>query len=434
MNTTHRRSLDTELTARLTARLAAGLRSIFDPGRASALAALLLAACATSASPDEAPAAASAIDSASLGLPATLAPWGGADPARWTPEAVLANAVTAELQRDPAARVSVPVTLWRSQYAPYGDGQTNAAAAFVSWSGSRPPVVGVKHGSRIEIRFDRTLPFGGDTFELWTPAGAWLQSVPSTRTAAGDWLVSIPSPPAAIAERLVVSPRGWRDGFPLSFALPITSVAGLAGSLPAALRRLPGGEPVVDPVAAAAAAAGTTTVRDVLLASSFPAGFINQHPFTSSDLHAAFPQGGAPRVTAVGGSWTWVAETPFKDMYVCLARRGVAAEAAYGVPSGAGWHHIGDAGESILASLETSPLLVGYAAGAAAAPPAGGGLAYGLQHAATFALLSPGQAFTTPRGDFHWYAVHQATDPCVQVWVHRCVPDARAPSMACPGD
>jgi hypothetical protein len=326
------------------------------------------------------------------------------------------------------------VTLWRSQYAPYGDGQTNAAAAFTSWSGSRPPVVGVKRGTRIEIRFDRTLPFGGDTFELWTPAGAWLQSVPSTRTATGDWLVTIASPPAAIAERLVVSPRGWRDGFPLSFALPITTVSGLAASLPAALRRLPGGEPVVDPVVAAAAAAGGATVRDVLLSTSFPAGFVNQRPFVSSDLHAAFPQGGAPRVTAVGGSWTWVAETPFKDLYVCLARRGAAAETTYGVPSGAGWHHIGDAGESILASLEASPLLVGYAAGAPTAPPAGGGLAYGLERAATFALLQPGQAFTTPRGDFHWYAVHQAIDPCVQVWVHRCVPDARSPSMACPGD
>ena len=66
--------------------------------------------------------------------------------------------------------------------------------------------------------------------------------------------------------------------------------------------------------------------------------------------------------------------------------------------------------------------------------PVGSTLAYGLQHAATFALLAPGQAFTTPRGDFHWYAVHQAADPCVQVWVHRCAPDARAPSMACQGD
>ncbi|HWO17660.1 MAG TPA: hypothetical protein VNO30_02750 [Kofleriaceae bacterium] len=404
----------------------------------SLLFSLALSACATAcatSSSDDAPDIASNIDGVSPGaLPAQLAPWGGADAARWTPEAILANAVTPELQRDPTTRVSVPVALWKSTYAPYGDGQTNAAAAFVSWSGARPPVVGTKRGTRIEIRFDRTLPFSGDTFELWTPSGAWVQSVPSTRTAAGDWLVSIASPPAAVAERLVVSPRGWRDGFPLSFALPVTTVSSLASSLPQSLRRLPGGEPVVDPVAAALAAGSTRTVYDVLRSSSFPAGFINQSPFVSSSLHASFPQGGAPRVTAVGGSSTWVAESPFKDMYVCLDRRGTAAEATYGVPSGAGWHNIGDAGESILASLETSPFLIGYAAGAPLAPPAGGALAYGLSHATTFALLQPGQAFTSPRGDFHWYAVHHATSPCVQVWVHRCVPSASAPSMACPGD
>ncbi len=404
----------------------------------SLLATLALTACAASAGDD--PAAGSALggkaDGAGTGgLPAELAPWGGSDPARWSPEAIVANAVTAELQRDPGARVSVPVALWRSQYAPYGDGQTNAAAAFVHWSGPRPPVIGTRHGARIEIRFDRTLPFSGDTFELWAPDGTWLQSVPSTRTPAGDWLIVLADPPAAAAERMVVSPRGWRDGFPLSFALPIATVARLAGTLPASLRQLPDGEPAVDPVGAADAAEGATTARDVLGATSFPAGFINQHPFVSSDLHAAFPQAGAPRITAVGGAATWVAESPFKNMYVCLDRRAPAAEAQHGVPSGAGWHHIGDAGESILSSLEDSSLLVGYAAGAPLSPPAGGALAYGLPHATTFALLQPGQAFTTPRGDFHWYAVHHAaTDPCVQVWVHRCEPDASAPSMACPGD
>jgi hypothetical protein len=199
--------------------------------------------------------------------------------------------------------------------------------------------------------------------------------------------------------------------------------------LPAQLRRLPGGESVVDPVGAAGDRAAAT-----LRSSTFPEGFVNQEPFVTGELHAAFPQGSAPRVTAVGGAATWVATAPFKNLYVCLDRRSPEAEARHGVPSGAGWHRIGDSGETILASLEDQPLLVGYAAGAALAPPAGGGHAYGLAHAATFALLQFGQALTAPQGDFHWYAVHHATDPCVQVWVHRCVPDASAPSMRCPGD
>lgn len=393
-----------------------------------------LVACAVPAEPDGAAAPAGGkADGASAvrGLPASLAPWGGADAARWTPEAIVANAVTSELQRDPSARVSVPLALAKSQHAPFGDGQTNAAASLAFWQGSRPPVIATRSGGRLAIRFDRTLPFGGDTFELWTPAGTWVMSVPSTRTPEGDWLVELAAVPAALAHRLVVSPRGWRDGFPLAFELPVTSIAQLAGSLPADQRVLPGGEPVIDPVGAAEAAAGTTTVADLLRGSSFPAGW-NQVPFVTGDLHAAFPQGSVPRVTAVGGAETWLTEAPFKNLYVCLERRDLAGEATYAVPSGAGWHHIGDAGESLLASLEDSPLLVGHSAGAPLAPPAAGGFAYGLERAATFALLQPGQAFTTPRGDFHWYAVHHDVDPCVQIWVHRCAPDAAAPSMACP--
>lgn len=101
------------------------------------------------------------------------------------------------------------------------------------------------------------------------------------------------------------------------------------------------------------------------------------------------------------------------------------------MPSGAGWHHIGDLGETILSTLTSSPLIVGYAEDVGATIASGGGMAYGLDRAATFALLQPGDAFTSPRGTFHWYAVHQDAAPCVQIWKHRCVPDARNPSMAC---
>jgi len=355
-------------------------------------------------------------------LPADLPAWGGSDAARWSPEAIVANAVTVELQRDPSARVSIPAVLWTSHLAPFGDGQTNAAVSLASWRGTRPPVIGTRRGTRVTVRFDRTLPISDDTFEVWTQTGAWMTSVASTRTTEGDWMIAIDEP----LDRFVVSPRGWRDGFPLSFALPVTSVDALARTLPASQRTLPEGEPVVDPVGAAGDSAYAT-----LRVSSFPAGFVNQTPYVSDDLHAAFPQSGAPRITAVGGASTWVAEAPFKNLYVCFDERSLGREAQYGVPSGAGWHHIGDAGESIVSSLEDSPVLVGHAAGAPAAPPSGGGFAYGLDRATTYALLQPGQAFTTPRGDFHWYAVHHAQHPCVQIWVHACAPDPDAPSMAC---
>ena len=88
-------------------------------------------------------------------------------------------------------------------------------------------------------------------------------------------------------------------------------------------------------------------------------------------------------------------------------------------PSGAGWHQIGAASESILSSLETTPLVIGYAGPTGIDPVAASGFAYGLDRVTTYALLQPGQAFTANPGTLHWYVVHQATDPCVQIWVGR---------------
>lgn len=304
------------------------------------------------------------------GLPAELPAWGGTDATRWTAEAVLANAVTPELQRDPAVRVSVPVALWKSTWAPFGDGQTNAAASFASWSTQRPPVIGVRGGGRLRIVLDRALPISDDTVELWTASGSWVQSAQGVRAADGALVVELEEVPAVLRDRLAVSPRGWSDVFPLAFDLPVSS----ATSLPAAHQTLPTGEPVLDPVGAAEAAGDGASVFEVLRTTTFPQGF-NQQPYASDDLHAAFPAGSTPRITAVGGSWTWLTTTPFKNIYVCLARRNLAAEADYGVPSGAGWHHIGDPSESLINSLEQSPLLIGYAGAELSSPPANAGFA-----------------------------------------------------------
>jgi hypothetical protein len=375
-----------------------------------------------------------------VGLPVDLAPWGGGDAGRWTTEALIANAVTAELVRtgDPRARVSLPTSLWMSSYAPFGDGQTNAAASFAYWEPRRPALIASRSGTRLSIRVDRALPLGDGhdgVFELWTAGGQWAMSAASTRTPEGDWLIQLDPVPGALADRLLVSPRGWRDVFPLRFDAPVSALAAFAATVPGWLDTLPGGEPVVDPVHAGRRHQQERPVVDALRASHFPAGFINQAPFVADGLHASFPQTGPPLTTAVGQAYTWVAEQPFADLYVCLERRRADLEALHGVPSGAGWHHIGAPGETILASLEEAPLLVGHAAGQPMTLPPGAGWAYDLDLASSYTLLQPGQVFTTPRGDFHWYAVHEtATDPCVQIWVHRCVPDPAAPSFACPGE
>ncbi|HET9482965.1 MAG TPA: hypothetical protein VFO79_03330, partial [Xanthomonadales bacterium] len=367
---------------------------------------VLFAACATTIASDP-ETATGQLDGKADGsstvqrLPASITPWGGDDASKWTPEAIIANAVTAELQADPLARVSIPTSLAQSQLAPFGDGQTNAAASFVWWKDARPPVVGTRRGNRATVRFDRALPISDGHFEVWSATGAWLRTVASTRTAQGDWVIEVDDLAA-----FAVSPRGWRDAFPLSFEMPVTSIAERVRALPATV--LPTGESIVDPVGAAGDAAYET-----LRATSFPSAFVNQTPYVSDTVHAAFPQGGTPRITAVGGASTWVAQAPFKHLYVCFDERAPAREAQYGVPSGAGWHHIGDNGETIVASLEASPFVVGYAAAGKLPVSA----AYGLDRATTYALLQPGQAFDTPQGAFHWYAVHQARKACVQIWV-----------------
>src|SRR5688572_21108430 len=189
----------------------------------------ILSACAVGQDGDSVGGTNGKADGASL--PAV--PWGGADPTKWKPEAVIANVVSAELRSDPTARVSIPTAIWTSTHAPFGDGQTNAAASFAHWQGTRPPVIGTRRGTRVTVRFDRTLPINDGTFELWSESGVWMRSVASTRTSDGDWLIDLGEAP----ERIVVSPRGWRDGFPLSFTMPITSINQLAQSFP---KNLPG--------------------------------------------------------------------------------------------------------------------------------------------------------------------------------------------------
>ena len=79
---------------------------------------------------------------------ATLNPWGGNDPQKWTAEAILANAASAALNAgwsQAAVKdvlVALPVQMSFSGLRPYGDGQTNAAVGFgPNWIFPEPPLV-----------------------------------------------------------------------------------------------------------------------------------------------------------------------------------------------------------------------------------------------------------------------------------------------------
>lgn len=162
---------------------------------------------------------------------------------------------------------------------------------------------------------------------------------------------------------------------------------------------------------------------------------INQgaKPYRSEEVHSWFPQPGAQR-TAVGGVWTWITESysPFKTGYLCFdARAPLQIEQQFAVPSGAGWHRVGDPAETIINTLEGMPLLM--AQGVSNRPgmlqPPFGGFAWGLADSASVRWLRPDEAFITPQGDYHWYPIQFDREVCIELWIHPCVPSGFAPAF-----
>jgi hypothetical protein len=384
-----------------------------------------------------------------------LTPWGGIDPSRWRPEAILANAVSDAMNRAwglPGARdvvVAVPVHMISSEFFEFGDGQANAAPSFEWWHEARPPVVAtlvlIDGGpARVFFRFDRALPSGGNTFEVRYRMGDAdrLHTITATQEPSGDRTAEWVVPDelgwgSRLATTMVsVHPRGWADWFPLGFRFPVRTIADLRGTVPEAQRRFADGGDVVDHerVSARFNPGDARIVKERLAAHPFSAGY-NQTPYMPQDIHAVFPFGGRNYVTGVGAGWTWVADrpaAPFKVMYTCFERRRPDLEATApdgGVASGGGWHRIGDPAETILNDLESGPLMVAAATGNALPASAlpSGTFAYHLTDVATFRWLQPGEAFVTRRGSssqpsYHWYFFHHGHDVCTEEWVHPCVP------------
>lgn len=406
----------------------------------SILSVLLAIACAeapTRAPSDTAAAPTRPVDMRGKADGATLdmtTPWGGADPAQWTPEAVLANAAQAALAEPGVVRVAIPVKMLGSAVHPFGDGQSNASAVFPWWSAARPPVVAhLTDAGAVQLVFDAALGLeGGVAVRVEDGAPQELSLVmDADGHQRAEWTPDFD--PAR--DRLSVRPVGWSDAFPIWFHHPVTSAARLADSVPDALRP-DGALPDLANVGARARREGTSA-SDVLTRDGAGEGY-NAQPYVTDRTHGAVPG----RVTAVGGARTWLTEAPFKQLYICLDGRDVHAEAQTGAPSGAGWHAIGDPAESLLNTLEDAPILVGWAKSQTFARDewamafGDGAPAFELADVATFSLLQPGDALVTGQFDdhaapvYHWYAVHTPAPLCTEVWVHPCGVDDRE-SFAC---
>ncbi|MEZ4741132.1 MAG: hypothetical protein R3B45_01565 [Bdellovibrionota bacterium] len=274
----------------------------------------------------------------------------------------------------------------------------------------------------------------------------------------------------------------FNDWFPVTFKHPWTTISKITETVPAELKAFKdsSGAPLpsnlTDPMNFAQKADQDPLPFDLAydlgMQQKWPKAFIpTDIPyFPACNVHGNFkkldhpenPDSSQYDPTSVGRNWTWVADpnggyagadtVPFKILYTCFEERrlhhpvekdldcsGLArnSEEEAGVPSGSGWHKIGDPAETLFNSLERVPLLV--AAGferpserSGNLPPSGT-YAYGLKDVATARWLWPGEAFLTANSEkdssghevknFHWFLFHADRETCTVEWVHPKRPD-----------
>ncbi len=392
-------------------------------------------------------------------------PWGGTDATRWRPEAVLANASSEALNRAwalPNVRdvvVAVPTKMMNSDYHPYVDGQSNSVSSFNDWTAKRPPLVGtlvkfVDGRAKVFLRFDRTLSLAQEArvAEVRYTSNGAVKSVDvpleldTSGDATGEWVVPEGAEIGSLtnSSAVAVHPKGFTDWFPLWFRMPVRATQKLRASSIA----FADGRSLFDRerVSIQGVTAPPLTPFEQLNTHTFSAPYNTlptvparpvpgtMVPFTPDNIHARFPTSKGIS-TATGKGWTWVAdERPggFKVLYTCFEARDPEREVAAngGVPSGGGWHYIGDAAETIVNDLEAGPIVVGAATTNPLAPSAlgSGTFAWGLSDVATIRWLYPGEAFVTLRGgiersesgetverlNYHWFIFHQPKNVCTE--------------------
>jgi hypothetical protein len=390
--------------------------------------------------------------------------WGGSDTNRWRPESIIANAASVLLNAGWQTSnvtdviVSMPVEMRSSDHHVYCDGQTNAATSFGSWGEKKPPVAAVllhyqNKPATIVFQFHKSLPFSGE-FEVYGDNKQLLVSMKSDKKM-DQWIavwIDVPNslglskhPLSQLS--LLVKLKGWKDWFPIRFFMAIHSTDTMVKSLPEAARKFSDNIEVIDHEGVSAQKPGSSqNPFDRLIAKTNNnqfTSFYNTQPYTPLNIHAEYPEyDGRKTVTAVGMGWTWLVKNPVpplsKILYTCFDKRQIDKESEFGVPSGGGWHKIGDPAETIFNDLEAAPVVVGHATSNPYPWPllGTGSFSYGLHDAIAIRWLHPGEAFVTRRGktwsnnngvqvdqsNFHWFMFQYDRPVCTEEWVHQCVP------------
>jgi hypothetical protein len=398
--------------------------------------------------------------------------WGGQEPSLWKPEAVLANAVSEALAAgyaEPGALdvlISIPVKMLYSDVRPYGDGQTNASISFGKFgnfgkisqeSGTiSPPVVAswitFTNGTHeLRIRFqkmsklDPSLP-GKLTYTLKGVQQTKLfkdirEISPGTYEVA--WAVGDASIEWGDLYQNHVAyfqPPGLSEVFPVDFRDVVVSAPDLLAKVSPDKQSLGKGN-LLDPEQVSVQLLGVTNAIpfDLLTKNNFAQDLNASHYTPVIGIHNDF----LGQATAVGNGDTTVIlppKSPFKMAYICFDGRNIDAERSMNVPSGGGWHEIGDPAETVINSLEAAAPIFGYANGK---PGADVPYAFGLTDVAVIRRLKPGQALVTSSGvtttaegysdtrgtggasgrNYHWFIFDQPHEVCAMEWVHPCVPN-----------
>jgi hypothetical protein len=302
-----------------------------------------------------------------------------------------------QLSRVGRVTLSIPARLKRSSHKPFGDEQSNAKMDLDStWSQSTDfPVVGIESVQSGKVKriylFDKSLNVKNYSEKLLTDG--WIE----------------------------VTPINWKNSFYFNFQTGILPIRQFVTGIPEAYRTFPKNR-----IAPNIAKIEKANAFDQLKNTDLGLGY-NKTAWFNDNVHGRFPTEDG-EVTARGGVVTWGIKTnsneegSFKNLYTCFQARDVNLESdkklSVGVPSGAGWHNVGNAAESVLNDLNENPIpfAVGRTHGKT-------NTAYGMEETITAIWLQTDEIQVTRQGEFHWYLNPYEENVCTEIWVHNCLPD-----------
>ncbi len=365
------------------------------------------------------------------------------------------------------AIVAVPLTLLEEpQNQPFGDGQANGSIAWPGWPAGAEDVPVIAYAAtsssgRILVveaaqeLMDLVLPADGAvTVELGDEAHvvtaamtfdaerkvfrtlfsdvaalAAKDAFPTSFAALPDWSYAALMPDSWGKLRVRFARGSAKDerAWPLLFRFP----AGKTGAILASLSEDQRKHKHLSNVASWPFTATTTaTPYEQLKTWQAAAGDSVAHFYPGA---AGVHHEHAGHMTASGGVDTFVVEKAadapkLQVLYTCFDGRNPEKEANWAVPSGAGWHVIGEKpnndsepqtyGESIVHNLESAGIFAGW--GVRSPIALTGEAPFGARDVATFRVLRPGETFTTAQNHFHWYAIDAKDRVCATIWKHFC--------------